>query len=59
MTGMILICIVNLYGAGFQQVFGTTPIPGMFGGLSITFALGILLMDDTRKAIVRKYPKVF
>ncbi|KAG1821972.1 uncharacterized protein BJ212DRAFT_1297237 [Suillus subaureus] len=59
MTGTILICIANLYGAGFQRVFGTTPIPGMFWGLPFTFALGILLMDETRKAIVRKYPKSF
>jgi hypothetical protein len=58
MTGTILICIVNLYGSGFQRVFGTAPIPGMFWGLPYTFALGILLMDETRKAIVRKYPKV-
>ncbi|KAG1891478.1 hypothetical protein F4604DRAFT_1876576 [Suillus subluteus] len=59
MTGTILICIVNLYGPGFQRVFGTTPIPGMFWGLPFTFALGILLMDETRKAIVRRYPKSF
>ncbi|KAG2337802.1 calcium ATPase [Suillus weaverae] len=59
MTGTVLICIVNLYGAGFQQVFGTRPIPGMFWGLPFTFALGILLMDESRKAIVRKYPKSF
>ncbi|KAG1826819.1 calcium ATPase transmembrane domain M-containing protein [Suillus subaureus] len=59
MIGTILICIVNLYGAGFQRVFGTTPIPGMFWGLPFTFALGILLVDETRKAIVRKYPKSF
>ncbi|KAG1853182.1 hypothetical protein DFJ58DRAFT_884022 [Suillus subalutaceus] len=59
MTGTILICIVNLYGAGFQRVFGTAPIPGMFWGLPYTFALGILLMDETRKAIVRRYPKSF
>jgi len=58
MVGTILICIVNLYGAGFQQVFGTTPIPGMYWGLPFTFALGILLMDETRKAIVRIYPEV-
>ncbi|KAG2112549.1 uncharacterized protein F5147DRAFT_71235 [Suillus discolor] len=59
MSGTILICIVNLYGAGFQQVFYTRPIPGMFWGLPFTFALGILLMDETRKAIVRRYPKSF
>ncbi|KAG2077837.1 calcium ATPase [Suillus decipiens] len=59
MTGTVLICIVNLYGAGFQRVFDTAPIPGMFWGLPFTFALGILLVDETRKAIVRKYPKSF
>lgn len=58
MSGTVLICIVNLYGAGFQQVFNTRPIPGMFWGLPFTFALGILLMDETRKTIVRRYPKV-
>jgi len=58
MTGTILICIVNLYGPGFQHVFDTTPIPGMFWGIPYAFALGILLVDETRKAIVRKYPKV-
>ncbi|KAG1740586.1 hypothetical protein EDB19DRAFT_1707719 [Suillus lakei] len=59
MAGTVLICIVNLYGPGFQQVFGTRPIPGMFWGLPFTFALGILLMDESRKAIVRKYPQSF
>lgn len=58
MTGTVLICIVNLYGAGFQRVFYMRPIPGMFWGLPFAFALGILLVDETRKAIVRKYPKV-
>jgi len=58
MTGTVLICIVNLYGPGFQQVFNTRPIPGIFWGLPFTFALGILLMDETRKAIARRYPKV-
>jgi hypothetical protein len=41
-----------------QRVFDTTPIPGMFWGLPFTFALGILLADETRKLIVRTYPKV-
>jgi hypothetical protein len=30
----------------------------MFWGLPFTFALGILLADETRKLIVRTYPKV-
>ncbi|KAG2127430.1 hypothetical protein BD769DRAFT_1575293 [Suillus cothurnatus] len=56
MVGTIVVCIMNLYGAGFQQVFGTMPIPGMYWGLPFTFALGILLIDETHRAIVRIYP---
>jgi hypothetical protein len=41
-----------------QRVFSTTPIPGMYWGLPIAFALGILIMDETRKLIVRRYPSV-
>lgn len=52
-----LIAVVNLYGRGLQDVFGTTPIPGMFWGLPFSFALGILIMDELRKLIARTYPK--
>ena len=58
MIATALIAVVNLYGPGLQNVFGTTPIPGMFWGLPFSFALGILCMDETRKLIVRTYPKV-
>ncbi|KAH7919461.1 calcium ATPase [Leucogyrophana mollusca] len=57
MTATVLIAIVNLYGRGLQRVFATAPIPGMFWGLPFCFALGILIMDEARKAIVRNYPK--
>ncbi|KIJ37215.1 hypothetical protein M422DRAFT_232002 [Sphaerobolus stellatus SS14] len=56
MVGTALVGVTNLYGPGLQKVFGTTPIPGMFWGLPFTFALGILIMDETRKLIVRTYP---
>lgn len=58
MAATMLIAIVNLYGQGLQRVFNTTPIPGIFWGLPLTFALGILCMDEIRKLIVRTYPKV-
>jgi sodium/potassium-transporting ATPase subunit alpha len=58
MVGTALVGITNLYGPGLQRVFGTTPIPGKFWGLPFAFALGILLVDETRKLIVRSYPKV-
>jgi sodium/potassium-transporting ATPase subunit alpha len=53
-----LIGVTNLYGPGLQRVFGTTPIPAKFWGIPFAFALGILMMDETRKLIVRTYPKV-
>jgi len=57
MTATALIAVTNLYGPGLQRVFLTTPIPGMFWGIPFSFALGILLVDETRKLIVRSYPK--
>ena len=58
MIATMLIAVVNLYGPGLRHVFDTAPIPGMFWGLPLTFALGILCMDELRKLIVRTYPKV-
>jgi hypothetical protein len=58
MIATMLIAIVNLYGPGLQRVFSTTPIPGMFWGIPFGMAFGILCMDETRKLIVRTYPKV-
>lgn len=58
MVGTALIAVTNLYGPGLQAVFNTTPIPAMFWGPPFGFALGILIMDELRKLIVRTYPKV-
>lgn len=57
MIATALIAVANLYGPGLEHVFNTAPIPGMFWGLPFTFALGILCVDETRKLIVRTYPK--
>ncbi|KDQ61520.1 hypothetical protein JAAARDRAFT_30968 [Jaapia argillacea MUCL 33604] len=57
MIGTALIAVTNLYGPGLERVFYTRPIPGMFWGLPFSFALGILMVDETRKLIVRSYPK--
>ncbi|KAF8962454.1 hypothetical protein BDZ97DRAFT_1662892 [Flammula alnicola] len=57
MAATALIAVANLYGPGLQGVFLTTPIPGKFWGIPITFGLGILIMDELRKLIVRTYPK--
>lgn len=57
MIATALIAVVNLYGPGLNRVFNTTSIPGMFWGLPFAFAMGILCVDETRKLIVRTYPK--
>lgn len=59
MVATALIAVVNLYGPGIQHVFGTTPIPGMYWGLSFCFPLVVLIMDELRKLLVRTYPKSF
>jgi sodium/potassium-transporting ATPase subunit alpha len=58
MVGTVIVAIVVLYGPGLQAVFGTAPIPGMFWGLPFAFAVGILLIDEARKIIVRQFPEV-
>jgi len=57
MAGSALVGVVNLYGPGLQRVFVTNPIPAMYWGLPFTFAIGILIVDEMRKLIVRTYPK--
>ncbi|KIK92632.1 hypothetical protein PAXRUDRAFT_829776 [Paxillus rubicundulus Ve08.2h10] len=59
MLATALIAVINLYGPGLQQVFYMRPIPGMFWGIPFCFALGILIMDELRKLVVRTYPKSF
>ena len=58
MVASALIGVANLYGPHLRRVFGTAPIPSKFWGIPFGFALGILIMDETRKLIVRSYPKV-
>ncbi|KAI0650281.1 calcium ATPase transmembrane domain M-containing protein [Trametes meyenii] len=57
MVATALIAVVNLYGPGLQKVFGTAPIPGMFWGIPFAFALGIFIIDEIRKLLVRNYPE--
>ncbi|RPD63077.1 sodium-potassium ATPase [Lentinus tigrinus ALCF2SS1-6] len=47
------------YVPWFQKVFLTRQIPVEFFFIPITFGLGLLLMDEVRKVIVRQYPKSF
>ncbi|KAI0735310.1 sodium-potassium ATPase [Earliella scabrosa] len=45
------------YVPWFQNVFQTRPIPVEFFFIPITFGLGLLLLDEARKLLVRQYPK--
>jgi sodium/potassium-transporting ATPase subunit alpha len=38
---------------GIQRIFGTASVPIEFWLLPLPLALGILIMDETRKLIVR------
>lgn len=42
---------------GIQSIFGTASVPIEFWLLPLPLALGILIMDETRKLIVRLWPK--
>jgi sodium/potassium-transporting ATPase subunit alpha len=42
---------------GIQKIFGTASVPIEFWLLPLPLALGILIMDETRKLIVRSWPK--
>lgn len=41
---------------GIQSIFGTATVPIEFWLIPIPLALGILMMDEVRKAVVRSFP---
>jgi sodium/potassium-transporting ATPase subunit alpha len=43
--------------SGIQKIFGTASVPIEFWLLPLPMALGILIMDEVRKLIVRTWPK--
>ena len=55
----MLIVIFFLYVPKFQQVLGEVPVPAEHWFLPMTFGLAILLLDELRKFLIRKYPKGF
>ncbi|KAK4191344.1 hypothetical protein QBC35DRAFT_375986 [Podospora australis] len=46
-----------LYIPSLQTVLGTAEVPVEYWFLPMSFGLGILLLDEARKFVVRKYPK--
>jgi len=55
----LLIGIFFSYVPVFHTVFQTSNIPAKHFFIPLTFALGLLILDETRKLIVRTYPRSF
>ncbi|KAH8556555.1 K, P-type ATPase [Umbelopsis sp. PMI_123] len=55
----IAIVAFVLYVPFFNNTFQTAPIPLEFWFIPIPLAIGMLLMDEIRKLLVRTYPKSF
>ncbi|TPX69591.1 hypothetical protein SpCBS45565_g02316 [Spizellomyces sp. 'palustris'] len=57
MAVSICIAIIALYVPFIQNLFGTAPIPTKFWFIPLSFAAGVLIVDEIRKALVRVFPK--
>jgi sodium/potassium-transporting ATPase subunit alpha len=55
----LLIAIFFLYPTKFQEVLATAPVPAMHWFIPMGFGVAILLLDELRKFMVRRYPKGF
>lgn len=53
----IVVVFFFCYIPWFQNVLGTTSIPVEYFFLPVAFGAGLLLFDEARKFVVRRYPK--
>lgn len=53
----LVIAIFVTEVTGIQSLFGTASIPLQFWFIPLPLALGILIMDEIRKLIVRLFPR--
>lgn len=53
----LLIAIFFLYVPKFHEALGTAIVPVAHWFLPMGFGMGLLLLDEGRKFLVRKYPK--
>ena len=53
----LVVVVIFLYIPKLQSVLDTTSVPVAHYFLPMGFGMGILLLDEGRKWIVRKYPK--
>ncbi|RIA98676.1 hypothetical protein C1645_748901 [Glomus cerebriforme] len=59
MAVSLITALIILHVPFFNNVFYTRPIPVQFYFIPLGFATFILMMDETRKLLVRAYPKSF
>ncbi|KAI8575989.1 hypothetical protein K450DRAFT_258839 [Umbelopsis ramanniana AG] len=57
--GSLCIALIILYVPVFNTVLGTSPIPVKYWFTPFGWGFAILLVDETRKLIVRSYPASF
>ncbi|KAI5815821.1 hypothetical protein BZA77DRAFT_73418 [Pyronema omphalodes] len=55
----LVFAVFFLYLPKIQQTLGTTPVPVENWFLPMAFGMGILLLDEGRKWLIRKWPKGF
>ncbi|KAH9955497.1 sodium-potassium ATPase [Russula dissimulans] len=55
----LVVAVFFSYVPVFHNVFQTSKIPAKHFFIPLTFALGMIALDETRKLIVRNYPRSF
>ncbi|KAI9005132.1 calcium ATPase transmembrane domain M-containing protein [Hyaloraphidium curvatum] len=56
-SASIIIAIINVYGPGIQSLFGVAVIPWEYWLIPLAYSVGILVVDEVRKVLVRAYPQ--
>ncbi|KAI9362921.1 calcium ATPase [Zopfochytrium polystomum] len=56
MAVSLAFALFNVYTSGIQRVFNTAPIPTRFWFIPIGLGLGVLVLDEIRKLLVRSFP---
>lgn len=59
MAFALAVIFIFCYIPGLQHTLGTTQVPVEYFFLPMAFGMGILLLDETRKWSVRRWPKGF
>ena len=55
----MLIAILFLYVPNFHTTLGTAKVPVAHWFIPMGFGMGLLLLDEGRKFLVRRYPSSF